>query len=360
MPNQTQRAKPRQRLPKPYVAVWGMLASAAVAYLGVALVAPELIGVPGVSARMSSERVASGGATGNFERGLQERLSRAQLEIAKLRTELSKQKERQAVASRAAASRLRGAQVAVVAPAKRQEMPRVNPVVTTQILNRQSDKASAPAPASKPAPVVPVAKVATEPAAKVPAAPAAKVAVVPAAQPVNEIAVATAQIESARKNSTTQPAPSKIVTGSLKIPPPPTRAPPAPLQPARVIGAPKVPPSSTPAKKAGGVTTPVATAPATTITARLEEPSVGVRLATGPSVDVLRLRWTTMLERGGAAMSGLEPHFIASTKPGALGPTYDLIAGPLRTLSDAQRICNAAAVRNTVCEIRKLKGARTL
>ena len=87
---------------------------------------------------------------------------------------------------------------------------------------------------------------------------------------------------------------------------------------------------------------------------------MGVRLATGPSIDSLRLKWSLMLDRAGTTLSTLEPRFVPSTQPGALGPSYDLIAGPLQSLSDAQRICNAAAVRSSVCEIRKLEGNGTL
>jgi SPOR domain len=71
-----------------------------------------------------------------------------------------------------------------------------------------------------------------------------------------------------------------------------------------------------------------------------------VQLAAGPSLDALRLSWGLLLERHGAALTSLQPRFVA---PRAEGGTYRLVAGPLLSKADADKVCAAMAVGKQGC-----------
>jgi hypothetical protein len=65
-----------------------------------------------------------------------------------------------------------------------------------------------------------------------------------------------------------------------------------------------------------------------------------VQLAAGPSLDALRLSWGLLVERHGGALTSLQPRFIA---PRAEGGPYRLLAGPLPSKADADKLCAAIA-----------------
>ena len=70
-----------------------------------------------------------------------------------------------------------------------------------------------------------------------------------------------------------------------------------------------------------------------------------VQIAAGPSLDALRLSWNILAERHGA-LAPLQPRFIA---PRAQGGSYRLLAGPLPSKADADRICTAMGVGKQGC-----------
>jgi hypothetical protein len=70
-----------------------------------------------------------------------------------------------------------------------------------------------------------------------------------------------------------------------------------------------------------------------------------VQIAAGPSLDALRLSWNILAERHGA-LAVLQPRFIA---PRAQGGSYRLLAGPLPSKADADRICAAMGVGKQGC-----------
>lgn len=98
-----------------------------------------------------------------------------------------------------------------------------------------------------------------------------------------------------------------------------------------------VPPSNNPA--------PVAP-PATNL--------VGVQIATGPSVDSLRLSWTLLNERHGESFRSLQPRYVTDTS----GPeqTYDLVIGPVASVDDARRLCQELAMKATPCQVSRYTG----
>ena len=71
-----------------------------------------------------------------------------------------------------------------------------------------------------------------------------------------------------------------------------------------------------------------------------------VQLAAGPSLDALRLSWNLLRERHGSALASLQPRFVA---PRAEGGPYRLLAGPLPTKVDADKVCAELAAGKKSC-----------
>jgi hypothetical protein len=70
-----------------------------------------------------------------------------------------------------------------------------------------------------------------------------------------------------------------------------------------------------------------------------------VQVGAGPSVDALRLTWGTLVERHGA-LAVLQPRFVAP-KPGS--GIYRLVAGPLASKADAEKVCQDMGVGHQGC-----------
>jgi sporulation related protein len=71
-----------------------------------------------------------------------------------------------------------------------------------------------------------------------------------------------------------------------------------------------------------------------------------VQLAAGPSLDALRLSWNLLRERHGAALASLQPRFVP---PRAEGGPYRLLAGPLPSKADAEKVCADMGVGRKGC-----------
>jgi hypothetical protein len=125
-------------------------------------------------------------------------------------------------------------------------------------------------------------------------------------------------------------------------------SPPKPEEPAQVE-APKVeaPKIEAPKIETGSIASPQATivfgAPEVT---PAQQPTFAVQLAAGPSLDALRLSWSLLLERHGAALSALQPRFVPPRNGG--GP-YRLVAGPFTSKGDADKVCAAMGVGRNGC-----------
>lgn len=81
---------------------------------------------------------------------------------------------------------------------------------------------------------------------------------------------------------------------------------------------------------------------------------VGVLLATGPSLDALRLSWTILNDRAPDTVHALRPRYVVSGKEGE--KTYGLIAGPLETIADAKAVCKTMSDRGMACEVSQFRG----
>lgn len=81
---------------------------------------------------------------------------------------------------------------------------------------------------------------------------------------------------------------------------------------------------------------------------------IGVQIATGPSVDSLRLSWTLLKERHGTGLSGLEPRY--TTDMSGSEQTYDLIVGPVASADEARKLCQELAMKATPCALSRFTG----
>lgn len=81
---------------------------------------------------------------------------------------------------------------------------------------------------------------------------------------------------------------------------------------------------------------------------------VGVQIATGPSVDSLRLSWTLLNERHGESFRSLQPRYTTNMS----GPeqTYDLVIGPVASVDAAKKLCQELAMKATPCAVSRFTG----
>lgn len=80
----------------------------------------------------------------------------------------------------------------------------------------------------------------------------------------------------------------------------------------------------------------------------------GIQIATGPSVDALRISWMLLAERHKEILKKLEPRFLPTTN--GSGPAYRLIAGPLESTSAANRVCGELRARRVTCGVSAFGG----
>ncbi len=76
---------------------------------------------------------------------------------------------------------------------------------------------------------------------------------------------------------------------------------------------------------------------------------VGIQIATGPSLDALRLSWTLLSETHAQDLKNLEPRY--STGVNADGLTYNLMAGPVKTAAEAKKMCKQLAAKAIPCKV---------
>ncbi len=80
---------------------------------------------------------------------------------------------------------------------------------------------------------------------------------------------------------------------------------------------------------------------------------VGIQIASGPSLDAVRLSWQLMQETHKAAFKALEPRVVEV--PGD-PPSFKLIAGPLSTGDEAEKLCVRLRQRRTTCTVHPYAG----
>lgn len=102
------------------------------------------------------------------------------------------------------------------------------------------------------------------------------------------------------------------------------------------------------ANPAGSATTPSQAA------AKSAPRLVAVQIGTAPSLDTLRLTWLQLSDRHADSLRGLEARYVAGRDGGE--PSYALMAGPLKTPSDAKRLCAALEGDGVPCKVGSFGG----
>lgn len=80
---------------------------------------------------------------------------------------------------------------------------------------------------------------------------------------------------------------------------------------------------------------------------------LGVTISSGESVDALRLSWGLLSEKN-AALKTLEPRYVVGGD--VANPTYDLIAGPIKTTGEAKRVCKTLTANSVPCKVGEFVG----
>lgn len=376
-------AKPAKSsgLPRPYVALWGAAAVVSMGYLAVAITAPGLIGMEAAEkndqAIMAENTSTNSGGSSTHarpsDRELEENLTRARMEIAKLRTELTSRDQDSAKPAKPFAIENVKTSVATVQPTAPQE--------TAPKITEETGSVIPPAPTDNGSDVVTPTLINQKPvetstiASSASAEPKATDTPAPAAASVAAAAENAAEEKSIAKatllNGTPDPKPSAIETGSIRIPPPPVRGPARPqklVQPV-ALQSPSVVKSALPdltqarnaAAQAGAAAAKPVAAFAAPVIERAPQPpatsaGLGLRLARGASLEAIRLTWSLMNERHGAVLAGLEPRYVLVPGPNPSQPLYQLIAGPLIGAGEALQKCQDVSARGLPCEIGEYAG----
>lgn len=97
---------------------------------------------------------------------------------------------------------------------------------------------------------------------------------------------------------------------------------------------------------------PIAFGPAVV---KAEPKPFAVQLASGTSIDEIRYSWSILSEQNADSLGRLQPRYTATASETA-GPTFDLLAGPVKTAADAKRICKALAGRGIDCKVASYSG----
>jgi len=79
-----------------------------------------------------------------------------------------------------------------------------------------------------------------------------------------------------------------------------------------------------------------------------------VQLAAGPSLQVLRQSWGRLVERHGRSLAALKPRVVAPRSDGGI---YRLLAGPVPSKADADRICAELGGGPKACFVTAYAGA---
>jgi outer membrane murein-binding lipoprotein Lpp len=79
---------------------------------------------------------------------------------------------------------------------------------------------------------------------------------------------------------------------------------------------------------------------------------LGLELVTGPSVDALRLNWSLLGDRHGAALKSLEARYAASVQ----GGPFTLLAGPVASIEEGARLCEQFRAKGTPCRVGPFSG----
>jgi hypothetical protein len=81
---------------------------------------------------------------------------------------------------------------------------------------------------------------------------------------------------------------------------------------------------------------------------------VGMLVATGPSLDALRLNWSILTDRHGDTVRNLHPRYVVTGS--ADKRTYGLVVGPVGSTAEAKSVCRAMQSRGQDCRVSAYRG----
>ena len=381
-------AKASGRFFTPKVAGWAMLAGLAASYLAVLAIKPGMIAAYMPSIAPSGSPEDNEGQRANVAAGdvqtLRDSVGQLQLDVAKIKTDLTEKADRdKALETRMAVleeTKRGGTGVAALAP-----VPGVS--ATSPGASALAPGAPVAAPANSPVaaltatPAVTAAataaakaaakKAAVTAAAAAKAVPAAIAAPAPVTAPIQPTANAAAALAppldataaappgvklinaplsassaASRAAPAAAPAPAALAPAAAALAPAAILTPPTPGNAAEAL-APKFETGSV--QNLGATPSPTATGPTATGTK-----PVGIYIGSGPSVDSLRLSWSLLSDRNAEALKPLEPRY--TTGIDANGLNYGLVAGPLRSTAEAQKLCKDLAAKAVTCRVGEFTG----
>lgn len=319
-----------------YVVAWAALALLASFYLTALALRPELVTEqmpifrPGEPEGNQGQRAMSKALA--EVQGLRQSVSQMQLELAKLKTDLSaSQDQDKTIATRIAQleEKVAAAQPALASAAE--------PTAAAA----EPKLAEAPAPV---APAAPAEKAAPKMAARAESARIETGSIVPAkAAPTMASALASSE-------------PVAVVRPKvINTPQAAAAAAAAPVAVAQAASAAK----SAPVVASDAEAATLTSFGAPTVTAAKPEPAsgpIGLRISNGPSLDALRLSWSLLSDRHPSQLGNMQARYAARVPEGDGDPTFDLIAGPVKTAAEAKRICKALAAKNIPCQVGSFGG----
>lgn len=173
------------------------------------------------------------------------------------------------------------------------------------------------------------------------------------------------------------PAPVPTVTGSLPDPVPTAAHEPATAKtkaPEKVAMVATVPDATIPqptkkpavvkqAKVETGTIAPATGAPAPATDAPISfgpavvtkaPEGVGIIIGQGSSIDSIRLHWSVLADQQRELLKGLEPRYVTGSDN--TGQVYKLVAGPIKSASDAKKVCKSLEDSGAVCSVGKFTG----
>ena len=314
----------RRRAFGAYVAAWAALALLATFYLAALTMRPEFVSEH-LPVFRSGEPEGNQGQRAMTKalaevQSLRQSVSNMQLELAKLKTDVGTTQEQEKTAAARIAQleeKIAAAQPALASAAAK---------ITTE------PKLAEAAPTEKSTPKVEAGRIETS-------------------------RIETGSIAQAKSAQAAQDAVAVIRPKVINAPQPAAAA--APRGPVAVAQA-------APAAKAGAtvVTSDAETealtsfGQATVTPAKPESESgpVGLKISNGPSLDALRLSWSLLSDRHPAQLRNMEPRYAARVPEGDGDPTFELIAGPVKSTAEAKRICKALAAKKIPCQISSFSG----
>ena len=290
----------------PYVVIWTMFGVLSLGYLSILSLAPDWLDDLRPNAGMmdpqSNRGQRAAARLAADVGGLRDSVAQIQLDLAKVRTEVSAQSERE---------KSHEAQIAAL-----------------------EQKIDGPATATAAASVD---------AAHPPAAPAAVPATIATGErlTLNDFSAVPSAITTA---------PSAITTNG-ESQPAPAPPPQASVQTPTVINGdkPLETGSVAPAKhaSAGAISFgPAIVKPAAKI--------LGLHISSGASIDSLRLSWSLLSERHADTLKAMQPRYAVTGD--AANPNYDLVAGPVKSKAEAVKLCKALAAQNVPCKVGEFTG----